>query len=52
MKLDLAKDVQDKKGTSKYIGNEKNEETTVENMGPLLSRMGYLITEDKERLRY
>ena len=51
MKLDLAKDVQDK-GTSKYISDEKNEKTTVENMGPLLSRMGYLVTQDKERLRY
>lgn len=49
MKLDLAKDVQDKKGMSKHISDE---EKAVENMGPVLSSMGYLVTQDNERLRY
>ena len=47
MELNLARDVKDnKKGFCKYIGDKRK---TRDNVGPLLDKMGDLVTRDMEK---
>jgi len=50
MKLNLAKDVKDKKkGSCKYTGNKRK---TIDNVGPLLNKTGTWLHRAWKKLRY
>ena len=48
IKLNLGRDVKDKKGFYKHIGDKKK---TKENVSPLLNKTGQLVTQDIEKAK-